>query len=209
MPANLNALIRYKTINACLSGGMKRWSIQELMEKCTAALAEYRGRYESVSERTLRDDIRVMRSEILGYNAPIAQERGMYFYSDPAYSIMNIRLTDAGLALQIIRLLEDLRREVNHPELEQVLEKLKQLQPEGMAQEAPAKSIPAPGSRQISVEEACEEPETIRKEDGAVRRKMSQIHFNFEISECIHDEAFDAGELTWGAVMRVLTDTTV
>ena len=103
MPANLNALIRYKTINSCLSGGRRRWSIDELRERCSEALAENRGRYTTVSERTIRDDIRVMRSDILGFNAPIRQEGGLYFYSDPGYSILSLRITDAGLAEQILR----------------------------------------------------------------------------------------------------------
>jgi hypothetical protein len=124
MPANLNALIRYKTINSCLYGGNRRWSIQELMEKCSAALAEYRGRYETISERTIRDDIRVMRSDILGYNAPISQQKGLYFYSDKNYSIMTISFTDSGLVERIIRFLDEIKTEIAHPELEIILEKL-------------------------------------------------------------------------------------
>ena len=124
MPANLNALIRYKTINSCLFGGKRRWSVDELRERCSEALAEDRGRYAGVSERTIRDDIRVMRSDILGFNAPIKQEGGLYFYSDPGYSILSIRITDAGLAEQILVLLQKLRGKVNHPEMEIIMEKL-------------------------------------------------------------------------------------
>jgi hypothetical protein len=125
MPANLNALIRYKTINSCLYGGRRKWSIDELIDACSDALAESRGRYESVSERTVRDDIRVMRSDILGFNAPIEQNKGLYFYSDPGYSIMSVSITDSGLASQIINLLSELRTTVDHPELEAILEKLR------------------------------------------------------------------------------------
>jgi len=124
MPANLNALIRYKTINSCLHGGRRRWLIDELRERCSEALAENRGRYTGVSERTLRDDIRVMRSDILGFNAPIKQEGGLYFYSDPGYSILSLRITDAGLAEQVLSLLMKMRDKVSHPELEIILEKL-------------------------------------------------------------------------------------
>jgi hypothetical protein len=127
MPANLNALIRYKTINSCLYGGRRKWSIDELIAACSDALAESRGRYESVSERTIRDDIRVMRSDILGFNAPIEQKRGLYFYSDPAYTIMTISISDSGLAMQIINLLQELKTEVKHPELETILEKLRHM----------------------------------------------------------------------------------
>lgn len=124
MPANLNALIRYKTINSCLYGGKRRWSIDELRERCSEALAENRGKYTDVSERTTRDDIRVMRSDILGFNAPIKQQGGLYFYSDPGYSILSLRITDAGLAEQILGLLLKMRGKVNHPEMEIILEKL-------------------------------------------------------------------------------------
>lgn len=124
MPANLNALIRYKTINSCLSGGRSRWSIDELRERCSDALAENRGRYASVSERTIRDDIRVMRSDILGFNAPIKQEGGFYFYSDPGYSILSLSITDEGLALQILELLMKLRGKANHPEMEIIIGRL-------------------------------------------------------------------------------------
>ena len=124
MPANLNALIRYKTINSCLSGGRRRWSIDELRERCSEALAENRGRYGTVSERTIRDDIRVMRSDILGFNAPIKQEAGFYFYSDAEYSILSLRITDEGLAEQILGLLMKMRGKVNHPEMEIIMAKL-------------------------------------------------------------------------------------
>jgi hypothetical protein len=124
MPANLNALIRYKTINSCLCGGRRRWTIDELRTKCSEALAESRGRYTDVSERTIRDDIRVMRSDILGFNAPIKQEGGLYFYSDPGYSILSLSITDSGLAEQVLGLLMKLRDKVNHPEIEIIIEKL-------------------------------------------------------------------------------------
>jgi hypothetical protein len=146
MPANLNALIRYKTINSALYGGHRRWSIPELIEKCSGALAEYRGRYETVSERTIRDDIRVMRSDILGYNAPIAQYKGLYYYSDEDYSIMTISFTDSGLVERIIRFLGEIKPEVAHPELEIILEKLKALKINNFEKPARAKA-----SRKITI----------------------------------------------------------
>ena len=126
MPANLNALIRYKTINSCLYGG-RRWKINELINACSDALIEIRGRDELVSERTVRDDLRVMRSDILGFNAPIVQAKGYYFYSDPSYSIMTVSITDSGLLDQIISFLQSIRSELNHPELESILDRLKKV----------------------------------------------------------------------------------
>jgi hypothetical protein len=208
MPANLNALIRYKTINGCLSGGRRRWTIAELMEKCAEALAEYRGRYETVSERTIRDDIRVMRSEMLGYNAPIVQERGLYFYSDPDYSIMTIRLTDAGLALQIIRLLEELRLEVSHPELEQVLEKLKQLQPEDKVPASPSKKFPAPA---LPDQESIQDDKSIKDSEEVpyphTRAFKSLIRpMEWEFDGFFTEEAYTGtAGLTWGDVLEIIS----
>jgi hypothetical protein len=127
MPVNLNALIRYKTINSCLFGGRIKWSMQELLEACSEALTESRGRRTSISERTVRDDLRVMKSDILGFNAPIEQEKGLYFYSDPKFSILSLRITDAGLAERIMIFLTGLRNEIQHPELEFILEQLSEL----------------------------------------------------------------------------------
>ena len=124
MPTNLNALIRYSTINSCLYGGWRKWSIRELRDACSEALAEHRGRYTPISERTIRDDLRVMRSDILGYNAPIRQEKGLYFCDDPGYSIVTLQITDSGLAQRIYDLLISLRHEIGHPELELILEEL-------------------------------------------------------------------------------------
>ena len=65
-----------------------------------------------------------MRSDILGFNAPIKQEAGFYFYSDPEYSILSLRITDEGLAEQILGLLMKMRGKVNHPEMEIIMAKL-------------------------------------------------------------------------------------
>lgn len=121
MPANLNALIRYKTINSCLYGGKRKWSVGELMEACSEALGESRGRYKTISERTVRDDLRVMKSDILGFNAPISQEKGLYFYSDPRFSILTLKITDDELAERILAILMGLRKEIQHPELESLI----------------------------------------------------------------------------------------
>jgi hypothetical protein len=97
MPTNLNALIRYKTINDCLSTG-RGYSIDELIEACSKAMEEHCGRYGGVSERILRYDIKIMRSDILGFNAPIKSENGLYFYTDRKYSLASIFISDADLA---------------------------------------------------------------------------------------------------------------
>ena len=71
MSQNKNALIRYKTIDKCLQNQYRQWTLEDLIEACSEALFEYEGRENSVSKRTIQMDIQLMRSEKLGYNAPI------------------------------------------------------------------------------------------------------------------------------------------
>lgn len=95
MPANKNALLRYKTIDNCLRNTGRLWTLQDLVEACSDALYEYTGKDEYLSVRTIQLDIQKMRSSELGYNAPIVvRDRKYYFYDDPEYSITNTPLTD-------------------------------------------------------------------------------------------------------------------
>lgn len=71
MPQNKNALIRYKTIDKCLQNKYRLWTLEDLIEACSDALYEYEGKDVAVSKRTVQLDIQTMRSEKLGYNAPI------------------------------------------------------------------------------------------------------------------------------------------
>lgn len=41
MPVSRNALIRYKTIDNCLRNRFRRWTLDDLIEACSEALAEY------------------------------------------------------------------------------------------------------------------------------------------------------------------------
>ena len=139
MPANLNALIRYKTIDLCLSNRHRQWTIKDLMVACSEALTENRGVDTGVSERTLRDDIRVMRSNILGFNAPIKQRSGLYFYSDPSFSIFQASAVKKKLLKRLLAFLLEIRVEMDHPELEIMIGKLAEIIPvDGdMAEPAP------------------------------------------------------------------------
>ena len=71
MALNKNALIRYKTIDKCLQNNYRDWTLDDLIEACSNALYEYEGREVNVSKRTIQLDIQMMRSDKLGYNAPI------------------------------------------------------------------------------------------------------------------------------------------
>ncbi len=98
MPVNRNALIRYKTIDNCLRNRYRKWTLDDLIDACSDALYEFEGIEDGVSKRTIQLDIQTMRSEKLGYNAPIiVVDRKYYTYDDPDYSITNIPLTDQDL----------------------------------------------------------------------------------------------------------------
>lgn len=98
MPVNKNALLRYKTIDNCLRNTGREWTLEDLIEACSDALNEYTGKDEYVSKRTIQLDIQKMRSDELGYNAPIEVYDNKYYrYSDPNYSITKTPVSEADL----------------------------------------------------------------------------------------------------------------
>ena len=105
MPVNLNALIRYKTIDECLSNPNLRCTIDVLINKCSEKLAECQGVYSGVSERTIRNDIRILRSDILGFNAPIIIEDGFYNYSDLNFTIFGRPIKELDLLIEVQKLI--------------------------------------------------------------------------------------------------------
>lgn len=100
--------MRIRTIDACLRRRNRTWTIDDLVEACEDALYEYEGIPE-ISGRTIRRDLQLMRSEKLGYCAPIiVVDRKYYTYEDPDFSISNLPLSKKDLAelssaLDIIR----------------------------------------------------------------------------------------------------------
>lgn len=98
MPANKNALIRYKTIDNCLRNRYRRWTLDDLVDACSNALYEMEGITKGVSLRTVQGDIQMMRSDKLGYNAPIeVYDHKYYRYSDSDYSITNMPMSQNDL----------------------------------------------------------------------------------------------------------------
>ena len=112
MPINRATLIRISTIDKCLQNHYRRWTINDLIDACTDALAEFEGRSNPVSRRTFQNDLALMRSDRLGYNAPIVVRKNKYYeYEDPDFSITHLPLNDEGLdalnsALDILRQLQ-------------------------------------------------------------------------------------------------------
>jgi len=113
MPANKNALIRYKTIDNCLRNRFRQWTLDDLVEACSEAIYEMEGITKGVSVRTVQADIQMMRSDKLGYNAPIeVYDHKYYRYEDKHYSIMNMPMSQNDFdvmqeAVDMLRQLED------------------------------------------------------------------------------------------------------
>ena len=98
MAQNKNALIRYRTIDKCLQNYHRKWTLNDLIEACSDALYEYEGKGVNVSKRTVQLDIQMMRSDKLGYNAPIVvYDRKYYKYDVSNYSIIDIPLTETDM----------------------------------------------------------------------------------------------------------------
>lgn len=113
MPANKNALIRYKTIDNCLRNRYRRWTLEDLVDACSDALYEMEGIRKGVSVRTVQADIQMMRSDKLGYNAPIeVYDHKFYRYAEDDYSITDMPMSQNDYevmqeAVDMLRQLED------------------------------------------------------------------------------------------------------
>lgn len=98
MSLNKNALIRYKTIDKCLQNQYRTWTLDDLIAAVSDALYEYEGKENQVSKRTIQSDIQMMRSEKLGYNAPIVvYDKKFYKYDDEEFRITDIPLTETDI----------------------------------------------------------------------------------------------------------------
>jgi predicted DNA-binding transcriptional regulator YafY len=127
MPINKLALIRYKTIDNCLQNRFRKWSLDDLVDACSRTLEEYEGIQQGVSKRTVQLDIQTMRSEKLGYNAPIVvNDKKYYSYEDKNYSITNIPLTsqDLGTLTEVVEVLRQFKGFSYFEELTTMVNKL-------------------------------------------------------------------------------------
>lgn len=127
MPVNRNALIRYRTIDKCLQNRRRKWTIEDLIDACSEALYEYEGIDKPISMRTIRLDLNAMRSEQLGYNAPIiVVDKKYYTYEEADYSITNIPLTtqDLGILQEVSHLLRQFKGFNHFNEVSEMINKL-------------------------------------------------------------------------------------
>ena len=98
MSKNKLALLRFKTIDQCLRNRKRKWTLEQLVEAVSDALYEYEGIDSGVGVRTIQLDIQNMRSDKLGYNAPIVVvDKKYYTYEDKNYSITNANISPQDL----------------------------------------------------------------------------------------------------------------
>ena len=127
MPVNRNALIRFRTIDSCLQNRYKKWTLDDLIDACADALYEYQGINTGVSRRTIQADIEMMRSNKLGYEAPIVvADKKYYTYSDKGYSINNIPLNhhDMQLLTEVTSLLQQFKGFNHFTDLSEMVSRL-------------------------------------------------------------------------------------
>jgi predicted DNA-binding transcriptional regulator YafY len=127
MPVNRNALIRFRTIDNCLRNRFRKWTLDDLIDACSEALYEYEGIDKGVSRRTVQADIQVMRSNKLGYNAPIViVDKKYYTYEDKDYSITDIPLTDQDLnkLTEVVDILKQFKGFSHFTDLSEMVQRL-------------------------------------------------------------------------------------
>lgn len=94
MSINKLALLRYKIIDECLQNHYRKWTLDDLVERVSDALYEYEGIKTGVSKRTIQLDLQLMRSDKLGYEAPIiVADKKYYRYADKNYSITRSKVS--------------------------------------------------------------------------------------------------------------------
>lgn len=134
MPSNLNALLRYKTIDECLSNSFLVCTIEVLISKCNEVLSEQQSNETNVSERTIRNDIRILRSDALGFNAPIIVKNGVYSYEVSSFSIFSRPVKEMELLIDIQTLLVEEFDNIQNPNLSHLIVALAELTKEKVPQ---------------------------------------------------------------------------
>lgn len=100
MATNKHATVRYNALDKCFSNYNHRYTFDDLLEVCREAICMEYGDDTGISIRTLRDDIRFMKSEE-GYSAPIVVKKDggkpYYIYEDREFSIKKQKLNSAEI----------------------------------------------------------------------------------------------------------------
>jgi predicted DNA-binding transcriptional regulator YafY len=100
MATNKQASIRYRIIDNCLSNPQRRFSFEDLRDCLNKELAEINANHKEISIRTLREDLKHMRSRE-GGEAPIEtykkDGKSYYRYADKDFKLYNQGLNTAEL----------------------------------------------------------------------------------------------------------------
>ena len=124
MAITKHALIRYQTLDRCFRNSGRRYYINDLLEACNEALAEFEPDSGGIKKRQLYDDIRFMESEAgwsVNLNKIVDGRKKYYRYEDPSFSINNQPLNESEMA-QLKSVLGMLSRFTGTPHFEWVNE---------------------------------------------------------------------------------------
>ena len=84
MANSKHAHLRYNILDYCFRN--KSYGFEELLRTLNEGISElYPG--EEISERTLREDIKVFRDKVNGFDAPLPEGQRTYTYSDANFTI--------------------------------------------------------------------------------------------------------------------------
>ena len=116
-----NALLRHRTIDACLRDTSRKYTLIDLINACTEAIKDKKGKKEGkVSVRSLQLDLQIMRDKVKGYGAPIVvYDQKYYKYKDPDFCILNAKVGKDNLAL-MSELVESLKHYASFKELSSI-----------------------------------------------------------------------------------------
>jgi predicted DNA-binding transcriptional regulator YafY len=127
MAVNKQALLRYKTIDQCLQNRLRKWTLDDLIDAVADALYDFEGKETGIAKRTIQQDIQVMRSNTLGYNAPIiVVDKKYYTYEDKDYAIAKAQMNPADLnkLKDIVQLLKQFNGFGHFSEMTEMITKL-------------------------------------------------------------------------------------
>ena len=102
--------------------------MEDLVDEISEALYDMEGIRKGISLRTVQNDIQIMRSDKLGYNALIeVYDQKYYKYADPNYSITELPLTaeDFNLITKAVKMLETTEDKPEFQQMGRILTRVK------------------------------------------------------------------------------------
>jgi predicted DNA-binding transcriptional regulator YafY len=106
---------------------LRKWTLEDLIDAVADALYDFEGKHTGIAKRTIQQDIQVMRSDTLGYNAPIVVVNKRYYtYDDKDYSIFKSQLNegDLGKLKGIVQVLKQFSGFAHFSEMSEMITKL-------------------------------------------------------------------------------------